>query len=36
MVLSIVGQHKFYITLSYLLGIVGYWAGNFRDFAVIN
>jgi purine-cytosine permease-like protein len=36
MVLSIVGQHKFYATLSNFLGIMGYWAGNFRNFAVIN
>jgi purine-cytosine permease-like protein len=36
MALSIVGQHKFYATLSDFLGIMGYWAGNFRDFAVIN
>jgi len=26
-VLSIVGQHKFYTTLSNFLGIIGYWAG---------
>lgn len=36
MALSIVGQNKFYATLSDFLGIMGYWAGNFRDFAVIN
>ncbi|KAF8500278.1 NCS cytosine-purine permease [Russula emetica] len=29
MVLSIVGQHKFYATLSDFLGIMGYWAGCF-------
>jgi purine-cytosine permease-like protein len=23
-----VGQHKFYVTLSNFLGIIGYWAGN--------
>ncbi len=27
-VLSIVGQHKFYATLSDFLGIIGYWAGD--------
>ena len=27
-VLSIVGQHKFYATLSDFLGIIGYWAGK--------
>ncbi|SRR6266403_942374 len=26
--LSIVGQHKFYATLSNFLGIIGYWAGE--------
>jgi len=29
MALSIVGQHKFYATLSNFLGIMGYWAGCF-------
>ena len=28
-VLSIVGQHKLYATLSDFLGIIGYWAGDF-------
>ena len=36
MVLSIVGQHKFYSTLSNFLGIIGYWIGYFRAFAVID
>jgi purine-cytosine permease-like protein len=35
-VLSIVGQHKFYTALSNFLGIIGYWAGNSRPFAVID
>jgi hypothetical protein len=35
-VLAIAGQHKFYGTLSDFLGIIGYWAGDFRDFAVID
>jgi hypothetical protein len=30
-VLSIVGQHKFYATLSNFLGIIGYWAGKFSE-----
>jgi purine-cytosine permease-like protein len=30
-VLSIVGQHKFYATLSNLLGIIGYWAGDISE-----
>ena len=29
-VLAIVGQHKFNATLSNFLGIIGYYAGNFR------
>jgi len=37
-ILSIVGQHKFYATLSDFLGIMGYWAGNyfryFRSYTV--
>jgi hypothetical protein len=33
-VLAIVGQHKFYATLSDFLGIIGYWAGDFRAFAM--
>jgi purine-cytosine permease-like protein len=36
MVLSIVGQHKFYVTLSDFLGIVGYWAGNFPSYQSID
>jgi purine-cytosine permease-like protein len=32
-VLSIVGQHKFYATLSNFLGIIGYWAGDFPSFS---
>ncbi len=36
MVLAIVGQHQFYATLSNFLGIMGYWTGDFRDFAVVN
>jgi hypothetical protein len=35
-VLSIVGQHKFYATLSDFLGIIGYWAGNLRGFVDID
>ena len=27
------GQHKFYTTLTDFLGIIGYWAGDFRPFA---
>lgn len=34
--LSIVGQHKFNATLSNSLGIIGYWSGDFRAFAVID
>jgi hypothetical protein len=30
-VLSIVGQHKFYATLSNFLGIIGYWAGEISE-----
>ncbi|KAI0284676.1 hypothetical protein BGY98DRAFT_948115 [Russula aff. rugulosa BPL654] len=29
MVLSIVRKHKFYATLSDLIGVMGYWADNF-------
>ena len=32
-VLSIVGQHKFYATLSNFLGIIGYWAGEIPSFS---
>ena len=32
--LSIVGQHKLYATLSNFLGIIGYWAGDFPSLAV--
>ncbi len=32
--LSIMGQHKFYATLSNFLGIIGYWTGGYRPFAV--
>ena len=35
-ILSIVGQHKFYATLSNFLGIIGYWAGEFQAFAVVD
>ena len=34
--LSIVGQHKFYTTLSNFLGIIGYWAGDSKFFVVID
>jgi hypothetical protein len=34
--LSIMGQHKFYATLSNFLGIIGYWTGDFRAFAIVN
>jgi hypothetical protein len=35
-VLAIVGQHKFYDTLTNFLGIIGYWAGDFLTFAFID
>ena len=33
--LSIAGQHKVNANLSDFLGIIGYWTGKFRAFAVI-
>ena len=35
-VLSVVGQHRFYTTLSDFLDIIGYWIGDFRAFAGID
>ena len=34
--LSVVGQHRFYTTLSDFLDIIGYWIGDFRAFAGID
>jgi hypothetical protein len=33
--LSVAGQHKFSTNLPDFLGIIGYWAGESRAFAVI-
>jgi hypothetical protein len=34
--LSVVGQHTFYNNLSNFLGLIGHWAGDAEDLAVID
>ena len=35
-VLSIIGQHKFYSTLSNFLDIIGYWIGDIQALECVN